>query len=93
MPNIEIHGFDEKEAEKLREDIFALFQGNSYFDDMVVTIYPNTVKNRDRHDQPFVRLVKSSETQSQEMIEQLHLLGIDVEYLRLEKFIPKNKGG
>ena len=97
MPNIEIHGLPKQEAEDLREKIFGLLQGTPYVNEMVVTIYQTVVKDKNGDDQPFIRLVNSplhltqGEKMEREILERLETLDIDIEHLKLEKFIPKKK--
>lgn len=88
MPNVEIHGLPLEEARRTRSVVFNLLKGRSYVWDMVVTIYPTEVENRKGDSQPFFRLANSHEEISEEIIEVLHHMGMDVEYLRLDKFIP-----
>lgn len=88
MPNVEIHGFENPEAGAVRCKIFNLFRDTSYVGEMVVTIFPTDVKDGDGKDQPFIRLVNSDQEHTQEILDRLKTLGIDIEQLRLEAFFP-----
>jgi len=89
MPNVEVHGFRKPDAGAVRCKIFNLFGDASYVGEMVVTIFPTDVKDVDGDDQPFIRLVNSDQKHTQEILDRLKTLGIDIEQLRLEAFFPK----
>lgn len=93
MPNIEIHGMPMAQARKLRSDIWEVFRGSPYLDEMVVTIFPTEVKDRKGRSQPFVRLANSCQEHTPEIILVLnHMgMGMDVEHLKLEAFVPRKK--
>ncbi|MDP2966830.1 MAG: hypothetical protein Q8N87_00190 [bacterium] len=90
MPNIEIHGMNKKRAEDLREKIFKGFEGKSYLKETVVTIFSDIVKDAEKKDQPFLRLIDDTA----ETITKLDSFGLDVEYVKLAFFYQnKSKGG
>jgi len=89
MPNIEIHGLTEREAAKLTREIFGMFREKSYADEMVVTFYPTKVVDKNWKSQPFIRLANSCQEHTQEILERLQILNIDIEHLALVAFIPK----
>lgn len=90
MPNIEIHGFSYYgEAEEVAGEIFELFLGEPYVKEMVVTIHSTVVKDINRDDQPYLRLASSHGPYIEEILERLGTLGIAIEILKLEGFIPK----
>lgn len=91
VPNIEIHGLPQKDAEELGKRIFYLFGDVSYINKMVVTIFPTIVKDVNWQDQPFLRLANSCQKHSKEILKRLETLNIDVEHVGLKKFIPKKK--
>lgn len=91
MPNIEIHGVDKPRSLALK--IFEIFQDRPYVDEMVVTIHSTEIINKKCESQPFIRLVNSHQEYSEEIIERLRSLKIDIEYLVLEKFYPANSAG
>lgn len=96
MPNIEIHGLERIVARELKDTIFSLFKPESYVDEMVVTIFPTEVRDKDNNDQPFLRLANSCQAHTKEILEGLKALGLDIEHLHLEGFYPKTeekKGG
>jgi len=86
MPNIEIHGLERKEAETLRERMFKEFEGESFLGEVVITICPDTVRNAEGKDQPFLRLID----ETGEIIRKLGSFGLNVEYIMLEFFYPKD---
>jgi|GEM_PF-1532269 len=89
MPNIEIHGCADPET--MVGPIFDLFKGEEYANDMVVTICKDKVLNKDGRAQPFLRLVNSCQDHSDEIIEKLRTLHIDIEHLALQKFVSKSE--
>ena len=89
MPNIEIHGVDKPRNLALK--IFEIFQDRPYVDEMVVTIHSTEVINKKCEPQPFLRLVNSHREYSQEIIEKLRTLNIDIEEFVLETFYPAKK--
>jgi hypothetical protein len=89
MPNIEIHGFEPKEATILRRKIFRAFIGNRHIKDMVVTIYLTDVRDARGLKQPFLRLCTTSLPDIDEVIEILKSLKIDLEYVSITSFFPK----
>ena len=93
MPNIEIHGYysHHLEAMDLKEQIFNLFKSKPYIDEMVVTFCQDEVFGRGGKEQPFIRLVNSCQEHTEEILEMLGTLGIDIEHAKLEAFYPKGK--
>jgi len=94
MPNIEIHGMPQEGAEQVEREIFKLFSSELFLNDMVVTIFPTTVRNASGEKQPFLRVVTTESLHTEIIISKLrkgfrHLAGIDIEHLRLEAFYPK----
>jgi len=89
VPNIEIHGLDEKGAKDIYDRIIAVFRGRPYFDDMVVTIYPTKVYDLAGNTQPFLRLVNSHQEHTDEIMHVLEVLHMDIERGKLEEFRPK----
>ena len=95
MPNVEIHGLMRDEATVVREKIFSLFGDTDYVDDMVVTIFWTEVQDKNGDEQPFLRLANSKQAHEQdhteEILDRLKTLGMDIEQLRLEAFFPAPK--
>ena len=92
MPNIEMHGFrfSSVEVEKQQvKEIYDLFEGKPYRDEMVVDVYHDTVYGPDLFDQPFLRLVNSCEEHTEEILKTLKVLNIDIEHAKLEDFFPR----
>ncbi len=94
MPNIEIHGSLAECSKMLREMLFnQLFVGTPYIGEMVVTIVPSEVTDAKGSQQPFFRLFSPDPKEAEGILEILerNVPGIDVEYIRIEKFVPKKK--
>jgi len=92
MPNIEIHGYVNREAAGvLAEDIFKLFADHPCVNEMVVTICDTVVLDKDRHSQPFLRLVCSDPKEAEEIIPRLCSLDLDVEHMQLQAFYLKKE--
>ncbi len=88
MPNIEVHG-KVRQAEFIETIIFDMFSEKKYVDEMVVTTYPTTVVDKNGKNQPFLRLVSSCQEHTEEILEILLGLGMDVECVQLQGFYPK----
>ncbi len=89
MPNVELFGFDWREAEDIREEIEELFCNSSVAGDMVVTVHHDSmVRNLSNQDQPFIRLTSTSGCPLEEITEKLQILGHDLEVFHLEAFYP-----
>jgi hypothetical protein len=91
LPNIEIHGVATDKVPELRRQIFQLFQGKSYINEIVVTTCFDVVENKDGKHQPFIRVLNDCQTHTEEILELLRPLGLDIEHLPLKSFIEKNK--
>ena len=92
MPNIEIYGYNSAVSKVLRKQIFEeLFVDKPYVKEMVVTIIPSKVADTKGWEQPFIRLLSSNSEEAEEILEIVEekLPGIDIEYVKIEKFIPK----
>lgn len=89
MPNVEIHGLNLVAARELKRIIFRLFREKPHVKEMVVTISLDYVENEEGNSQPYLRLANSCQEHTGEIIETLESLDMDIEHLRLEKFIPK----
>ena len=89
MPNVEIHGLSESEAKGLRRKIFRLFSDKEYVGEMVVTIHLTDCEDKLGYSQPFIRLANSCQKSTQEIVEKLKSLSMDIEHLKLEEFFPK----
>jgi len=93
MPNIEIFGFEKREAGKWEKKIFDVFQGKPYVGDMVVTIHNNTiVRDMNGDSQPFIRVSSTPNCFIDEILDTISSLMIDVEHLALERFLPAVSG-
>ena len=103
MPNIEIYGFSENwkghtnetdwdNAEALKRRIFELFEGEPFVKDMVVTIVDSDTTDAKNHPQPFLRLLSSNAREARRILQILEkkMSGIDVEYVKIVRFIPKH---
>jgi len=93
MPNIEIHGQfrNLNTPAVLERNIFNLFSDRPYAKEMVVTFCNDHVHDMHGNEQPFLRLANSCQEHTEEILERLETLDIDIEHLRLEKFIPRKQ--
>jgi hypothetical protein len=88
MPNIEIHGFLTDEARELREKIVRLFSEKPFASEIVITVFQSVAKDISDYRQPFLRVASTEADYVKEVLETLHTLEIDLEYMQLAKFIP-----
>ena len=91
MPNIEIHGLDREQGIMLETQIFHVFSQEDYVEDMVVTRFSTVVHDESGMVRPFLRLVNSSQKDSQAIMEKLKQFGLDIEHLELVRFYPETK--
>jgi len=89
MPNIEIHGLSNLMARDVRKQIFDMFAGGLYVDEMVVTIFPTEVTDARGKRRTFLRLANSYQAHTREIVERLKGLNMDIERIELAEFIPK----
>ena len=89
MPNIEIRGFLPAQAYDLNRQIFDLFAGEPFVDDMVVTICSTPVLDAKGKFQPYLRVLSTPSPVIPLILGKLQNLGIDIEHLELKAFIPK----
>jgi len=93
MPNIELHGFGDKNSNnviEMRGKVFGLFLGKEeILKEMVVTTYSDEVRDHVGHDQPFIRLVTTIREDLTWIVAQLRSLCADVEVMFLNNFYPK----
>jgi hypothetical protein len=92
MPNIEIYGMGlgfNGRGSKLRSKIFELFKDKGYAREIVVTIINSSVEDIHGNNQPFIRLLNDCQEHTQEILEILQTLDIDIEHSKLSSFIPK----
>lgn len=89
MPNIEIHGLSNSEAHGVCKQIFDMFAGGLYVDEMVVTIFTTEVTDARGTSRPFLRLANSYRAHTREIVERLKSLNMDIERIELSEFIPK----
>lgn len=83
MPDLELHGFTEEEAVKLRREIFAAFPDRK---ELIINICGvEDPEDRDGKRQPFFRLFDDS--WNEDLILGLRAFG-DVEFIEL-RFYPK----
>lgn len=88
-----MHGFLAGKARKLKKEVFRLIENKPYLNETVVTIYPTKVKDKDNHDQPFIRVINFCQTHTEEIMEILKTLELDIEHLMLKAYIPKKDNG
>lgn len=90
MPNIELHGFGDKNsvnAIEMRAKIFGLFFGKEeILKEMVITTYSDEVKDHVSGSQPLIRLVATIHKDLTWIIAQLKNLYVDLEVMILHDF-------
>jgi hypothetical protein len=95
MTNIEIHGIAGLEADIIVEKIFEILKDRERIDleKMVITVINSRVFNKNCRRQQFLRVIDSNPLHATEIIGWIKLLklGLDIEYLALDKFIPNTK--
>lgn len=99
MPNIEIHGVPKDGAEQLRQGIFNFFAEDPFVLEMVVTVFPTTVRDATGESQPFLRVVSTPSERIPILVDKLRRMvklisagqGIDIELLELKAFHPKKE--
>lgn len=93
MPNIEIHGQSKAEAILTRLSIRIALASASYADKVVTTVIESSVKDLSDKKQPFLRIALTPDAMGHldHIVELLRLnkVDLDIEVLKLEKFIPK----
>lgn len=91
VPNIEIHGRNNW-SYALVEIIHSLLDGKHYADDVVVTIcQTDIVFDPHMKEQPFLRLITTSDGETTEIIKLLQTLGMDIEHIVAVGFYPAKK--
>lgn len=97
MPNIKIYGFIESmdsvneriKAGELSGKIENLFKNESYAKDIVITTIPSKVNDLEGNKQPYIQLELDCMRGYQNKVEILKGLGMDIQVVKLYKFIPK----
>lgn len=92
MPNIEFHGFPiASDCSGVYLAAKKLLEGASYEKDIVLTLLSDTVVDTRGRGQPFLRVIasKASADELDKIIERLAPLGIDIEALLIENFVPR----
>lgn len=75
---------------ELRKRIFSLFEGKSYWKDMVITIVMDNTQDYREVPQPFLRIVSTPSEHIEEIVEILkRRFNMDIEVLMLAAFHPK----
>jgi len=92
MPNVEFFGLDRALALNKKAKIEKMLRSHPCLNDMVFTIHSETeVIDKDENPQPFIRLTSTPRKDIPEIIEKLQELGVDIEIMKLERFIPAKK--
>ena len=81
--------FLDEKAYWWRNSIWKLFSDKPYRSDMVVTIVPDHVSDKNLYRQPFLRVVSTPSDHLKEIVEILKTLNIDIEVQMLSAFFPK----
>jgi len=92
MPNILIMGCLTQEeierARQLRHRIHALFRDKDYRGEVVVTIVPSSTEDYRHRPMPYLLLANSCQEHTEEIKELIKTMGMDIERIKLEEFIP-----
>lgn len=90
MPNIEIHGLGTETAEMAR-NVFKVVRDAlpDLAKDMVVSLCNDLVIDQHDKNQPFLRVCTTEREDTGNLLRALKALGLDIEYLVLTSFIPK----
>lgn len=93
MPNIEIHGVkkDDTKHFRLTEKIFKRVEGLVFAGELVLTKVMDDCRDRNNKSQPFLRIIISEKSKIEPLVQQLKPLGIDMEILIIDGFIPGEK--
>lgn len=89
MPNIEIHGLKNETREYVHSKIRSAFAEKPYRDDYVITAYESKVHDWRLNAQPFIRLVTTPSDHTEDIIQELQKLDLDIEVMILDRFIPR----
>jgi hypothetical protein len=90
MTNIEVHGLHSTGTRILKQQIIRIFGGKPYANKIRVTTFSSHAVNCQGIDTPFIRLFSTSEILVSEIIKKLKELGVDIEYVELKAFFPRN---
>ena len=88
MPNIELHGYPQKDAIAVRNKVRTVLETLSYADEVVTTIVPSRVANLKGRRMPFLRVITTPD-ELPDLKKRLAPLGEDIEVIPLGEWIPK----
>ena len=91
MPNIEIHGLDSDDAEKIEDRIRVIFAPAPYAGEMVVTIAFDSCRDLKGRNFPFLRVFNTCDEKNEEIILVLRRefgKELYIEFQILEAFYP-----
>ncbi|PIR86904.1 MAG: hypothetical protein COU11_03560 [Candidatus Harrisonbacteria bacterium CG10_big_fil_rev_8_21_14_0_10_49_15] len=92
MPNIELIGFSEVDADHLGRNLFRYFQSATFVADLVITLNPRvTVRNMTGSDDSFVRVYDTEEGRAEWIAGALSNIGLDVEVILVAGFYPAER--
>ena len=92
MPNIEIHGLDSDDAEKIEDRIRVLFITGSYDGGVVVTTAFDSCRDLKSREFPFLRVYNTRDEKNEEILRTLKRefgTELDIEFQILEAFYPR----
>ena len=93
MINIEIHGGfrDPSAPAELEHQISDLFKDRPYFDKIEVGFCNDHAHDLHGKETPFLRLLSSDPSLTEEILERLQIMNMDIQCLNVRKFIPKKQ--
>ena len=90
MLNIEIHGLGLRAVEKTKKRIFKLFENESYYGEITISIFAHPVVDKNGKEQPFIRFFSDGEN-IKEIMDRLLTLKLNIQCLKCF-FLPGQLG-
>lgn len=88
MPNIELHGFAQKDVRMLRFKVRAALRASPIAGEIVTSVVPSDVENLAGDKMPFLRIICSPD-ELDDLVKRLEPLNVDIEALPLARWVPK----
>ena len=88
MPNIEIHGLAGVSLNGTTDDIVNLLRPAPFAEDVVISLINDNVINLGGNNRPYLRVVGTDATETQQVVDLLKPLKVDIEVLLLHAFVP-----
>ena len=91
MLNIEIHGVEPHEAGAMFHLVRSVLQGATYSAEIFVTIHDDKVFDFEQLEKSFLRIVTVDGENEIDILGRLGKLGMDMEFLRIIRFVSRRK--